>query len=122
MADAPRQQREYALGHSTQELDRLAMQARLMEPFTRRVFEQAGLGAGMSVLDVGSGAGDVAFLVRQMVGPEGKVVGTDRAAEGSSGRTGGRRRWAIRMLRSCSAILLKCPSSKPSTPSQAALF
>jgi len=81
MADAARHQREYALGHSTQELDRLAMQARLMEPFTRHVFEQAGLGAGMSVLDVGSGAGDVAFLVREMVGPEGKVVGTDRAAE-----------------------------------------
>jgi len=81
MAEAARQQREYALGHSTQELDRLTMQARLMEPFTRRVFEQAGLGAGMSVLDVGSGAGDVAFLVREMVGPEGKVVGADRAAE-----------------------------------------
>ena len=81
MSEAARGKREYALGHSPQELDRLAVQARLLEPFTRRVFEQAGLGPGMSVLDVGSGAGDVALLVREMVGPEGKVVGTDRAPE-----------------------------------------
>ncbi|HEV2378622.1 MAG TPA: class I SAM-dependent methyltransferase [Terriglobia bacterium] len=81
MPEPAQQKREYALGHSNQELDRLAIQAKLLEPFTRRVFEQAGLAAGMSVLDVGSGAGDVAFLVREMVGPEGKVIGTDRAPE-----------------------------------------
>ena len=81
MPEAARQTREYALGHSPQELDRLSTQARLMEPFTRRLFEQAGIGPGMTVLDVGSGAGDVAFLLRDLVGQEGKVVGTDRAPE-----------------------------------------
>jgi len=81
MAEPAQQKREYALGHSSHELDRLSVQAKLLEPFTRRVFEQAGIAAGMSVLDVGSGAGDVAFLVREMVGPDGKVVGTDRAPE-----------------------------------------
>ena len=81
MTEPAQQEREYALGHSAQELDRLTMQAKLLEPFTRRVFEQAGLGPGMSVLDVGSGAGDVAFLIRDMVGPEGTVLGTDRAPE-----------------------------------------
>ena len=35
---------------------------------------------GMRVLDVGSGAGDVAFLAAQIVGPEGEVVGTDRSS------------------------------------------
>jgi SAM-dependent methyltransferase len=34
----------------------------------------------MRVLDVGSGAGDVAFLVASLVGPAGEVVGTDRSA------------------------------------------
>jgi SAM-dependent methyltransferase len=72
---------QYALGHSPQELDRLAFQAKILEPFTRTFFEQAGVGTGMSVLDVGSGAGDVVFLVRQLVGAEGRVTGTDRAPE-----------------------------------------
>lgn len=81
MAEPARQTREYALGHSPQELDRLSMQAKLLEPFTRRVFEDAGIRPGMTVLDVGSGAGDVAFLLREIVGQDGKVVGTDRAAE-----------------------------------------
>lgn len=31
----------------------------------------------MKVLDVGSGVGDVAFLVAELVGPDGKVVGVD---------------------------------------------
>ncbi len=81
MPEPARQTREYALGHSPQELDRLTTQAKLLEPFTRRLFDQAGIGPGMRVLDVGSGAGDVAFLLREIVGPEGKVVGTDRAPE-----------------------------------------
>jgi len=81
MPEAARQTREYALGHSPRELDRLSKQAELMEPFTRRLFEQAGIGSGMRVLDVGSGAGDVALLLRELVGPEGKVVGTDRSTE-----------------------------------------
>ena len=31
----------------------------------------------MRVLDVGSGAGDVAFLIAEFIGPEGEVVGID---------------------------------------------
>ena len=34
----------------------------------------------MRVLDVGSGAGDVAFLVAELVGNSGEVIGTDRVA------------------------------------------
>jgi SAM-dependent methyltransferase len=47
---------------------------------TRQYFVEAGLAPGLRVLDVGSGAGDVAFLVAELVGPEGDVVGTDVAA------------------------------------------
>ncbi len=35
--------------------------------------------AGMRVLDVGCGAGDVSFLIAQIVGPTGQVVGFDQS-------------------------------------------
>jgi len=37
----------------------------------------AGIRAGMDVLDVGCGVGDVSFLVRELVGERGSVVGVD---------------------------------------------
>lgn len=70
--------RGYVLGHSDQELDRLKAQARLVDPITKRFFREAGIIPGMRVLDVGSGAGDVAFLAAEMVGDTGEVVGVDR--------------------------------------------
>jgi SAM-dependent methyltransferase len=69
----------YVLGHSDRELNRLAVQARLVDPITRGFFHAAGIIAGMRVLDVGSGAGDVAFLAAELVGETGEVVGVDRA-------------------------------------------
>jgi SAM-dependent methyltransferase len=70
---------EYGLGHSAHELERLKAQARLIEPATRQYFREAGLSAGMKVLDIGSGAGDVAFLAAEMVGGGGSVTGVDRS-------------------------------------------
>jgi len=75
------QQSTYALGHSVQELERLSRQAEVFEPFTHQLLQQAGISTGMRVLDVGCGAGDVAFLVADLVGSTGGVVGVDRAAE-----------------------------------------
>jgi len=69
----------YALGHADHELRRLSVQARLVTPITRRFFVEAGIAPGMRVLDVGSGAGDVAFLAAELVGDQGLVVGTDRS-------------------------------------------
>jgi SAM-dependent methyltransferase len=69
----------YYLGHSDRELDRLRAQARVIDPITRRFLRDAGINAGMRVLDVGSGAGDVALLVADLVGKWGEVVGVDRA-------------------------------------------
>jgi ubiquinone/menaquinone biosynthesis C-methylase UbiE len=70
----------YALGHSDEELERLRVQSRFVEPITRQFFREAGLSAGMRVLDVGSGAGDVAFLTADLVGETGEVIGTDKSA------------------------------------------
>jgi ubiquinone/menaquinone biosynthesis C-methylase UbiE len=80
MNEAATHQSTYALGHSEQELERLRRQAQIFEPFTRQLLQQVGIGAGMRVLDVGCGAGDVAFLAAELVGPTGEVVGADRAA------------------------------------------
>jgi SAM-dependent methyltransferase len=60
-------------------LERLQTQARLIDPYTRQFLLDAGIEPGMRVLDVGSGAGDVAFVVASLVGRSGKVVGVDRS-------------------------------------------
>ncbi len=70
---------DYALGHSERELERLGTQALVIDPITRRFFGEAGIGPGMRVLDVGSGAGHVALLVAGLVGDQGEVVGVDRS-------------------------------------------
>ena len=44
---------------------RLQDQADIINPFPRRLFEDAGIGPDMRVLDVGSGMGDVALLAAE---------------------------------------------------------
>ena len=68
---------DYMLGHSPAESRRLIEQAELLAPITRRFLLAAGIRPGMRVLDVGSGMGDVAILVAELVGPDGEVVGVD---------------------------------------------
>jgi SAM-dependent methyltransferase len=70
----------YALGRSEAETRRLIVQHQLYGPFTRQFLTAAGVTAGMKVLDVGSGAGDVALLLAELVGPQGQVVGVDTNA------------------------------------------
>ena len=72
---------EYILGHSPDELRRLMLQADVLRPITERLLKEAGLKPGMRVLDLGCGAGDVAMLAADLVGPKGRVVGIDRSAE-----------------------------------------
>ena len=64
-------------GHSGEEIQCLLRQSRLYNPCTQRLLEQAGITAGMKVLDVGSGGGDVTFLAGELVGPSGMVVGVE---------------------------------------------
>ncbi len=40
----------------------------------------AGIGSGMTVLDLGCGAGDVSFVAAELVGPQGQVIGVDASA------------------------------------------
>src|SRR5262245_17684273 len=67
----------YFLGRSDAHTRLLLDQARVFAPATRSLLHEAGIGPGMKVLDLGSGAGDVALLVAERVGPTGHVVGLD---------------------------------------------
>jgi ubiquinone/menaquinone biosynthesis C-methylase UbiE len=70
----------YLLGGTGHEHERLIRQARIFNPFTERLFRNAGVARGQRVLDIGSGVGDVAMLVAELVGPMGEVVGVERDA------------------------------------------
>lgn len=71
----------YVLGRTERETRRLILQHQIYGPLTRRFFTAAGIGAGMKVLDIGSGAGDVALLLAELVGPSGRVVGVEMNGE-----------------------------------------
>jgi ubiquinone/menaquinone biosynthesis C-methylase UbiE len=72
----------YVLGQSAYEYERLTLQSKVLRPFTEKFFTMAGIRPGMRVIEVGSGMGDVALLVAEMVGPRGRVLGVDRDASG----------------------------------------
>src|SRR5215475_13357529 len=71
------QDADYAFGRGRAEYQRLIEQAELFRPLTERMLRAAGIGAGMHVLDIGCGVGDVSFLVSEFVGPRGSVTGID---------------------------------------------
>ncbi|HEY1339469.1 MAG TPA: class I SAM-dependent methyltransferase [Bryobacteraceae bacterium] len=56
---------------------RLEILARVMWPATYQLLKRAGTCAGMTVLDMGCGGGDVTRGIARLVGPEGRVVGCD---------------------------------------------
>lgn len=70
----------YGLPSSEAERDRLRLQAQRQEANTEAFLVDAGIGEGYSVLDVGTGLGDVALIAARLVGRFGSVVGIDRDA------------------------------------------
>ncbi|MDE0019518.1 MAG: methyltransferase domain-containing protein [Candidatus Poribacteria bacterium] len=71
----------YTLGRTSHETTRLIEQSRIYGASTHRLCKRAGITVGMRVLEIGSGAGDVALTLAELVGPTGKVVGVDVNAE-----------------------------------------
>ena len=68
---------DYPFANRAAEDERLVAQGALFDPLTRRLLQQAGIASGMRVLDLGSGAGNVARLAAELVGPAGAVVGVE---------------------------------------------
>ena len=68
---------EYTMGRTESETDRLIKQSQLYDNVTRRFFLRSGITNGMKVLDIGSGAGDVAITLADFVGKDGSVIGVD---------------------------------------------
>jgi ubiquinone/menaquinone biosynthesis C-methylase UbiE len=67
----------YVLGATEHERRRLALQGSILNSLTDRFLRQAGVCAGMRVLDVGCGIGDVSLIAARIVGPRGSVTGLD---------------------------------------------
>jgi SAM-dependent methyltransferase len=81
MARTPDVQDTYPLGRSEAETQRLILQNQIYGPLTRQFLVAAGVTAGMTVVELGAGAGDVALTAAELVGPEGRVICLDVDAE-----------------------------------------
>ena len=77
-SDAPHR---YAIRGGKEGKKRLDLLARVMLPTTMQLLDRAGLIRAMKCLDVGCGGGHVAISMARIVGPEGRVIGTDTDAE-----------------------------------------
>jgi predicted O-methyltransferase YrrM len=68
---------DYLFAQATDEARRLKRQSEFFHRFTSAFLESADITTGMKVLDVGTGIGEVAFMLAERVGPQGTVVGVD---------------------------------------------
>ena len=69
--------KDYIIRGGIEGRERLRILSRVMQPTTHHALRRAGIRPGMSCLDIGCGGGDLAFDMARMVGPTGRVVGTD---------------------------------------------
>lgn len=73
-------EREYVLGTSDAEIDRLGLQHRLWGETARAIWRRAGFCPGQTLLDVGCGPGFGALELAEIVGSTGRIIGIDESA------------------------------------------
>ena len=67
----------YIMGHTDHERRRLSLQGTVINPLTDCFLRRAGISAGMHVLELGCGVGEVSLIAARLVGPYGTVLGLD---------------------------------------------
>src|SRR6185436_3709048 len=67
----------YVMGHDDRERGRLSLQASILNPLSDQLLRRAGLSAGMRVLDIGCGVGELSMVAARLVGRSGRVTGID---------------------------------------------
>jgi ubiquinone/menaquinone biosynthesis C-methylase UbiE len=78
MADASQ---SYLLAGGAAELERLRLQARVLEPEAERMLDRIGVQPGWSCVDLGCGAMGILGPLSRRVGDNGRVVGVDTDAK-----------------------------------------
>jgi ubiquinone/menaquinone biosynthesis C-methylase UbiE len=73
----PSAQPDYVMGHTDHERRWLALQAAVINPLTDSFLRRAGISAGMHVLELGCGIGEVTLITARLVGPHGHVRSLD---------------------------------------------
>src|SRR6185503_14445047 len=67
----------YVMGHDDRERRRLSLQASILNPLSDQLLRRAGLSAGLRVLDIGCGVGELSMVAARLVGRHGFVTGID---------------------------------------------
>jgi SAM-dependent methyltransferase len=67
----------YVMGHDDRERRRLSLQASILNPLSDHLLRRAGLSAGLRVLDIGCGVGELSMVAARLVGRHGSVTGID---------------------------------------------
>ena len=67
----------YVMGHDDRERRRLFLQASILNPLSDQLLRRAGLSAGLRVLDIGCGVGELSMVAARLVGRRGCVTGID---------------------------------------------
>ena len=76
---------KYPLQETERALRWYGVQAEFYGSMTRWMLVDAGIRPGMNVLDIGTGGGDVAVILSDLVGPTGRVLAIDISGEAISG-------------------------------------
>lgn len=71
--------KDYLLGTSNQELQRLGYQHQVWQDVTETLWRKAGFGYGQSILDLGCGPGFASIELARLVGPGGRIEAIDAA-------------------------------------------
>ncbi|MDC1068563.1 methyltransferase domain-containing protein [Candidatus Kapabacteria bacterium] len=72
--------KDYIFGTHSEELNRLGYQHRVWLKETISAWEEAGIGKGATVIDLGSGPGFASIDLAYLVGDSGKVISVDKSS------------------------------------------